>query len=75
MSLVSDFLHDAKLLTFLCETFDEFFHRLAVARFHFIIGSHCYPFASFDHTAEDVPKADKSTPGSLGATPSRAFAP
>lgn len=75
MSLVSDFLHDAKLLTFLCEAFDEFFHRLAFARFHFIIGSHCYPFASFDHTAEDVPKADKSTPGSLGATPSRAFAP
>ena len=75
MLIVSDFLNDPKFLALLCKAFDESLHRLAFARFHFVIGSHYFPFANFDQIVEDIPKEDKSTPGSLGATPSRAFAP
>jgi len=75
MSVVSSFLDYSKLFAFFCEALDEFFHRLAFARFHFVIGSHYFPFANFDQIAEDIPKAEISTPGSLGATPSKAFEP
>jgi len=75
MSVISDFLNDSKFLALFGKSFDEFFHRLAFARFHFVIGSHYFPFANFDQIAEDIPKAEISTPGSFGATPSRAFEP
>ena len=75
MLLVSDFLHDSELFTFLCETLNESFHTLAFARSVFKVGSHCYPFANFDQIAGFIPKAERSTPGSFGETPSRAFEP
>ena len=75
MSFVSDFLHDAKLFALLCKSFNKFFHALVLSRTHSIVGSHCYPFANFDQIAGFIPKAERSTPGSFGATPSRAFEP
>lgn len=72
---ISAFLNDTELFAFLCETLDEFFHALAFARLCFIVASHCYPFANFDQIAGFIPKAERSTPGSFGSTPSKAFEP
>ena len=73
--LVSHLLDDTKFLAFLGESFDKPFHALAFARLHLIVGSHYFPFANFDQIAELDPKAEISTPGSFGDTPSRAFEP
>ena len=75
MPMISSFLDDSKLLAFLGKALYELFRCLAFARFHFVIGSHYFPFANFDQIVEDIPKAEISTPASLGATPSRAFEP
>jgi len=75
VSVVSDFLHDAELFALLCEALNKFFHALVFTRLHFIVCSHCYPFANFDQIAGFIPKAERSTPGSFGETPSRAFEP
>jgi len=73
--LVSHLLDDSKFLTFFGESFDKPFHALAFARLCFIVGSHYFPFANFDQIAELAPKAEISTPGSFGDTPSRALDP
>jgi len=75
MFVVSNLLNDSELFALLCKALDKFFHVLVFTRLFFIIGSHYFPFANFDQTAELIPKADKSTPGSFGATPSKAFEP
>ena len=75
MSTVACLLDNSKLFAFLCETLDKFFHVLAGARFHCIIGSHYFPFVNFDQIAEDAVKAEISTPGSFGEMPSKALEP
>jgi len=75
VSLVPHLLNDSKFLTFLGKSFDKPFHSLAFARLHFIVGSHYFPFANFDQIAELDPKAEISTPGSFGDTPSNALEP
>ena len=75
MLLVSHLLDDSKFFTFFGKSFDKPFHSLAFARLHLVVGSHYFPFANFDQIAELAPKAEISTPGSFGDTPSRAFEP
>lgn len=75
MFFVSHFLDYPKFFTFFGKPFDKPFHALAFARLHLVVGSHYFPFANFDQIAELAPKAEISTPGSFGDTPSRAFEP